>query len=159
MTSLVRSFIFPLSNQEQFHLSKCFAIYSGVYTITGLVLNQLCIEFWVFHFSIELCFFLVLSRKKVKVLVTQSRPALCEPMDYSPPGSSVHGDSRGKNTGVGCHALLQGIFQTQGSSKPWDQTQFSCITDRFFTDWVIKEAPYSNKIYKFNSIIEILYLI
>ena len=29
------------------------------------------------------------------------------------PGSSVHGDSRGKNTGVGCHFLLQGIFLTQ----------------------------------------------
>ena len=33
---------------------------------------------------------------------------------YGPPGSSVHGDSPGKNTGVGCHALLQGIFPTQG---------------------------------------------
>ena len=33
---------------------------------------------------------------------------------YSPPGSSVCGDSSGKNTGVGCHALLQGIFSTQG---------------------------------------------
>ena len=32
----------------------------------------------------------------------------------SPPGSSVHGGSPGKNTGVGCHALLQGIFLTQG---------------------------------------------
>ena len=32
----------------------------------------------------------------------------------SPVGSSVHGDSPGKNTGVGCHALLQGIFPTQG---------------------------------------------
>ena len=31
-----------------------------------------------------------------------------------PPGSSVHGDSPGKNSGVGCHALLQGIFPTQG---------------------------------------------
>ena len=30
------------------------------------------------------------------------------------PGSSVHGDSSGKNAGVGCHALLQGIFPTQG---------------------------------------------
>ena len=37
-------------------------------------------------------------------------------MDYSPPGSFVHGDSPGKNTGVGCHALLQGIFPTQGSN-------------------------------------------
>ena len=37
-------------------------------------------------------------------------------MDCSPPGSSVHGDSPGKDTGVGCHALLQGIFPTQGSN-------------------------------------------
>ena len=35
-------------------------------------------------------------------------------MDYSRPGSSVHGDSPGKNPGVGCHALLQGIFPNQG---------------------------------------------
>ena len=41
---------------------------------------------------------------------------LCSPMDCSPPGSSVQGDSPGKNTGVGCHALLQGIFPTQGSN-------------------------------------------
>ena len=33
------------------------------------------------------------------------------PMDCSSPGSSVHGDSSGRNTGVGCHALLQGSFQ------------------------------------------------
>ena len=37
-------------------------------------------------------------------------------MDYSPPGSSVHGDSPGKNTGGGCLSLLQGIFPTQGSN-------------------------------------------
>ena len=37
-------------------------------------------------------------------------------MDCSPPGSSVHRDSPGKNTGVGCQALLQGIFPTQGSN-------------------------------------------
>ena len=48
--------------------------------------------------------------------VTQSCPTLCFPVDCSPPGSSVHGDSPGKNTGVGCHALLQGIFPTQGST-------------------------------------------
>ena len=45
-------------------------------------------------------------------LVTQLCLTLCNPM--SPPGSSVHGDSPGKNTGRGCHALLQGIFPTQG---------------------------------------------
>ena len=42
----------------------------------------------------------------------------CNPVDYSPPGSSVHGDSLSKNTGVGCHALLQGIFLTQGLNLP-----------------------------------------
>ena len=36
-------------------------------------------------------------------------------LDYSPPGSSAREDSPGKNTGVGCHALLQGIFEIQGS--------------------------------------------
>ena len=33
-------------------------------------------------------------------------------MDCSSSGSSVRGDSCGKNTGVGCHALLHGIFLT-----------------------------------------------
>ena len=41
---------------------------------------------------------------------------LHDAMDCSQPGSSVHGDSPVKNTGVGCHALLQGIFLTQGSN-------------------------------------------
>ena len=45
--------------------------------------------------------------------VTQSCPILCDPMDCSPPDSSVHGDSSGKNTRVGGHAILQGIFPTQ----------------------------------------------
>ena len=44
----------------------------------------------------------------------QSCLTLCDPVDYGPPGSSVHGDSPGNNTGVGCHALLQEIFLTQG---------------------------------------------
>ena len=37
-------------------------------------------------------------------------------MDCSSPGSSVHGITPGKNTGVGCHTLLQGIFPTQRSN-------------------------------------------
>ena len=59
-------------------------------------------------------------------LVAQSCPTLCNPMDYRPPGSSVHGDSPGKNIGMGCHVLLQGIFPTQG----W--TQVSHIAGRLF---------------------------
>ena len=49
--------------------------------------------------------------------------ALCDLMHCSPRGSSVHGDSPGKNTGVGCHALLQGIFPTR------DRTQVSHTAD------------------------------
>ena len=49
--------------------------------------------------------------------VAQSYPTLCDPMDCSPSGSSVHGDSPGKNTGVGSHSLLQGIIPTQGSNS------------------------------------------
>ena len=40
--------------------------------------------------------------------VTQSCLTLCDPRDCHPRGSSVHGDSPGMNTGVGCHILLQG---------------------------------------------------
>ena len=55
-------------------------------------------------------------------------------MDCSPPGSSVHGDSPGRNTGVGCHALFQ------GSSQPRDQIQVSHIAGGFFTSWATREA-------------------
>ena len=43
----------------------------------------------------------------VLCLVAQSCLILCDPVDCSPPG---------KHTGVDCHALLQGIFPTQGSN-------------------------------------------
>ena len=49
-----------------------------------------------------------------EVTVAQLCPTLCDPMDpHSPPGSS---DSPGRNTRVGCHSLLQGIFPIQGSN-------------------------------------------
>ena len=50
----------------------------------------------------------------VLCLVAQLCLTLCDPMDHSPPSSPVHGDSPGKNTRVGYHTLLQGIFPTQG---------------------------------------------
>ena len=65
-------------------------------------------------------------------LVTQLCPTLWDPMDCSPSGSSVHGDSPGKNTGVGCHAPLQGIFPTEGLNPR--------IAGGFFTIWVTREA-------------------
>ena len=55
-----------------------------------------------------------ISSHAVLCLVAQSCPTLCDPIDYSLPGPTLHGDSPGKNTGVGCHALLWGIFPTLG---------------------------------------------
>ena len=58
----------------------------------------------------------VLPGQRSEVQFTQSCPTLCEPMDCSPPGSSVCGDSPGQDTGVGCHFLLQG-FQGRAECK------------------------------------------
>ena len=49
------------------------------------------------------------------------------PMDCSPPRLFCPWDFPGQNTGVGCHFLLQGIFQTQ------DWTHIYCIAGGFFT--------------------------
>ena len=51
--------------------------------------------------------------------------------------SSVHGDSPGKNTGMVCHALLQGIFPTQG----WNTSlTFPALGSGFFTTCATWEA-------------------
>ena len=60
--------------------------------------------------------FLKVSTHVTVHLIAHLCQTFCDPMDCSSPGSSVHEDSPGKNTGVGCHALLQGIFPTQGSN-------------------------------------------
>ena len=52
----------------------------------------------------------------IRAKSSQSCPTLCDPLDCSPPDSSAHGDSPGKDTGVGCHALIQGVFPIQGSN-------------------------------------------
>ena len=73
----------------------------------------------------------------VLCLVTQSCPTLCNSMDCSPPGSSVHGDSPGKNTEIGYHALLQEIFPTQGSNPGFPHCRW------IFTIWATREAQTS----------------
>ena len=60
----------------------------------------------------------------VLCLVFQLCLILCDPMDGSLPGSSVLGDSPGKNIGMCCHALLQGIFPTQGLTPGLPQTVY-----------------------------------
>ena len=60
-------------------------------------------------------------------LVTQSYLTLCDSMDFNPPGSSVYGDSPGKNTGV------VSMLSSGWSSQPRDWTQIFHIAGRFFT--------------------------
>ena len=91
------------------------------------IFRLIIFQLW-FEIAIYLLFFVWLMTVKtvnifyycdssvLVVLVAQLCPTVCDAMDCSPPGSSVHGDSPGKNTLVGCHTLLQGIFPTQGSN-------------------------------------------
>ena len=105
-------------------------------------------------------------------LATQSWLTLSNPVDYSAPGSSVYGDSPGKNIGVGCHALLHhpeikprshtwqadslpseppgkpkntgvgSLSLLQGIFPARNQTAVSCIASVFFTSWATREAYY-----------------
>ena len=65
----------------------------------------------------------------------QSCPTLCNPMDRSPPGSSVHGILQAR--------ILEwdAISFSRGSSRPRDRTQVSCIAGRCFNCWATREAP------------------
>ena len=57
----------------------------------------------------DCCFHTCCVLSCVQLFVTSLTAAYKAPLE-------VHGDSQGKNTGVGCHDLLQGIFPTQGSN-------------------------------------------
>ena len=76
----------------------------------------------------------MLSSYSCSCLVTKSCPALCDPMDCSPPGSSVHEVSQTR--------ILEwiAISFSKGSSQPRDQTHISCLAGCFFTT-----APYFTK--------------
>ena len=85
--------------------------------------------------GMQLFFFL----REVNMLkVAQSCPTLCDPMDCSPLGSSVHGILQAK--------ILEwvAIAFSRGSSCPRNRTGVSCIADEFFTSWATTEAQYVN---------------
>jgi len=71
----------------------------------------------------------------VCVLITQSPPTLCHPMDCSLPGSSVHGILQAR--------ILEWVAIPffRRSSQPRDWTKVSCIACRLFTVWATREAP------------------
>ena len=83
------------------------------------------------------------------VLITQLRPTLCGPMDYSPPGSSVHGILQART--------LERVAISSFRGFPWPRywTQVSCIAGTFFTIWLTRESlvyntSHTNNILKSN---------
>ena len=99
------------SSQQNFKNS--FSTFSGIFF---LFINECLI--WILLLALVIFF-----ESEMKVLVTQFYPTLCNPMNCSQASPSM-GFSRQEywvaisfsNTGVGGHALLQGIFPTQGSN-------------------------------------------
>ena len=71
--------------------------------------------------------------RAMKVKVAQSGPTLCDPMDCSPPGSSVHGTVQAR--------ILEwvAIPFSRGSSQPRDWIEVSCIAGSFSVSWATKE--------------------
>ena len=94
-------------------------------------INILLATFILFYtiFRINLAFLLL----KVKVIVAQLCLILCDPMDCSPSGSSVHGILQARYRSVS-------ISSSRGSSGPRDWTWVSCIAGSLLTTWAIRKA-------------------
>ena len=88
--------------------------------------------------------------------VTRSYLTLCDPMDGSLPGSTIHGIFQAR--------ILEwaAISFSRGSSQPRGWTRVSCIADRRFTIWATREASsviLISVIILFSSNISALYLV
>ena len=90
------------------------------------IFEHSCVLIWKL---VQLIFTATTGSSVAAVLVSQSCPTLCDPMNCSPPGSSIHGILQAR--------ILEWIAIpfSRGSSWPRDQTQVSCTAGRFFTIW------------------------
>ena len=82
--------------------------------------------------------------RKIACLSAQplSHIRLCNPMDHSPPGSSIYGIFQAKTL------EWVAISFSRGSSPPRDQIHFSCIPGEFFFTTEPQGKPQKNSIYK-----------
>ena len=103
--SIFRNFSLDIFLFVLIEICVCMCVY--IYTHTHTYMDEIRI-------FIAVLFVIAKAGNILLCLLAQSCLTLCDPKECSPPGSSIHGDSPGKNTGVGCHALFQGIFPTQG---------------------------------------------
>ena len=120
--------------------SECFikSYYRGLFiteqssALTGGKGRKKCSHF--FQVTILLLFFYVYLKVKSESVVTQSCPTLCDPVDCSLPGSSIHGIFQAR--------ILEwvAISFSKGSSRPRDQTRASRIAGRLLTIWASRES-------------------
>ena len=76
-----------------------------------------------------------LSEATLRAKLLQSCPTLCDPMAYSPPGSSVHKILQARRV------EWVAMPFSRGSSAPRDRTHVSCVGRRVFTTSATWEAP------------------
>ena len=107
-------------------------------------LRLLFVRMMIFYYPVSFAFWEV-TRWKWKWSRSVC-PTLCDPVDCSPPGSSVHGIFQAR--------VLEwiAISFSRGSSWPRDWTQVSCIVDRRFTVWATDESQVGIKITRRNII-------
>ena len=80
----------------------------------------------------------VINQRWGEVLAAQSCPTLCNPMNCSPPGSSVHRALQAR--------ILEWVaMSSRGSSRPRDQTWVSCTAGSLFTIWATREAGVTSR--------------
>ena len=120
-------YMFFLSKMVTSKLSRGFTRYVVCNFLSGynyIQLKTFKYPFWLYNI-LYVC-----------LLVTQSCPTLCDPMDCCPPGSSVHGILQAR--------ILEWVAMpfSRGSSQPRDWIHVSCITGEFLTFWVTGEAHY-----------------
>ena len=119
------SLLYSLISSNNFLVGK--NIFSGrVFRVFYLEDHVICKQ-WEFYFFFS-------NLKGSESEVAQSCPTLCDPMDCSLPGSSVHGIFQA--------VILEwiAISFSRGSSQLRDQTRVSGIVDRRFTVWAIREV-------------------
>ena len=97
--------------------------------------SYFCIAGW--FFTISATWEVPLNECEVKV--TKSCPTLCDPMDCSLPGSSIHGIFQAR--------ILEwiAVYSSRGSSQFRNWTQLSCIASWYFTIWAIRDGLWMNK--------------
>ena len=121
----------------------CEMVHAGIWNDTAALKNNLTVSKNAIHTSVyDISSHSNIMKAYAPCLVAKLCPTLCDPITVAWQ-SPVHGDSPGKNTGVGCHAFLQGIFTTQESNPglPHCRQILYCLSYQE-NPWILEWAAY-----------------